>query len=105
MEAKDTVVTDAYLEDRRHEKSQQYGEEVELTAHDIASLQAEISFKAGQYEGKKEVVEWANEPCPHSDATIEILNDQDETIGERIFSKRDCEKCWQDKLKEWGIVK
>jgi hypothetical protein len=54
--------------------------------------------------GRREVVEWGNEPCPHEDSTVEILDDSGENaIGERPFAKRECYKCWQTKLKEWNL--
>jgi len=43
-------------------------------------------------EGRREVVEWGLETCPH------------DLFGEGTQCwKRVCDECWLDKIKEWGI--
>ena len=53
------------------------------------SYVAEISFKAGQTEGRREVVEWVE------------ANLQYPTRGEGLVLKRNMD--WQSKLKEWEL--
>jgi len=53
--------------------------------------QAEISFLLGKQEGMREVVEWADLFCPHGTRAAD-------------YSKaltRECEQCWEAKLREW----
>ena len=59
--------------------------------------------RAGLNAGRKEAMNWGDEPCPHELSSVEILDDNGDVIGERLFAKRECNKCWQGKLKEWGI--
>jgi len=50
------------------------------------------AHNAGEQKGRKEVVDWGEEPCPHGI-----------TKHTKHYKKRDCPDCWQAKLKEWGI--
>jgi len=47
-------------------------------------------------------VKWGEEPCPHTPSSVEILDDNGDVIGERLFEKRECDKCWQALIKETG---
>ena len=61
---------------------------------DIAKVQAEASFKAGQEAGRQEVVEslWWEDTCYQSGID-----------GSPIREIRMSESEWQAKLKDWGI--
>jgi len=43
-------------------------------------------------EGRKEVVEWGNEPCPH---WLSVKHNR--------RMKRDCHYCWEEQLKKLGL--
>jgi len=58
----------------------------------VAQAQHEKSFKAGIKQGKKEVVEWGEEICPHEVDTLPH------------FHKRECPKCWQALRREAGLT-
>ena len=53
----------------------------------LCKSQDEISFKAGI----KEVIDWGSEVCPGH------------AIYQYSLYRRQCSRCWQDKLKDWGI--
>jgi len=77
QEAKDTIMDDTEL----LKCAVRYEEGVGLihTPKAVATKQAEISFKTGKQEGRREVVEWINNNYP-----IGTLK-------------------WQTQLKDWGI--
>ncbi len=90
MEAKDTVMTKDQMEEVKYleiRDNPEYHDLRLLEKRDvedkvIATKQAEISFKAGQEAGRKEVVEWI------------------ESHGGSLDGYR---SEWQAKLKEWGL--
>ncbi len=86
LEAKDTVMTIAAINEVRLQKSKEgKAENVTGWCKIIAQGQAEISFKAGI----KEVVEFVN------DEVFPMLNMASIPVS---FKDR-----WNNKLKEWGI--
>jgi len=77
----------------------------ETLALNIAKAQAEISYKAGykhalegavieggyesvKKQGRKEVVEWGEQPCPHCVG----LEDVNNLLGRKV-AKRECDEC------------
>ena len=92
MEAKDTVMS--YVQAKKiilngHCSPETRLSDIAITGieQDFLNAQAEISFKAGQQEGMKEVVEFLNK---HRQGIT--------TYGVYIPDDE-----WEAKLKEWGI--
>ena len=52
-------------------------------------LDFQKGVKTGRELGRREVVEWGNGRCEHS--------------PKRFTRRHRCFKCWQGKLKEWGL--
>ena len=115
MKAKDTVMSDEVIEELVDGFWQQPEERrLDPSAHKgLLKTQAEISFKAGQKEGRKEmflagdsngylrgireVVEWVGKHATESIAVKDSDTSQEMNI--RAISENE----WQDELKEWGL--
>uniref|UniRef100_A0A6H2A485 Uncharacterized protein n=1 Tax=viral metagenome TaxID=1070528 RepID=A0A6H2A485_9ZZZZ len=55
-------------------------------------LAIEKAYQLGLQDGRKEVVEWGLETCPH------------DLFGEGThYFKRACDQCWLEKGMDWGI--
>ena len=68
-----------------------------------AEAQAEISFKAGKLEGRREVVEWMEGNCMLSVLDKGRFTYKDTgSITFNLGNLGDSEE-WQAKLKEWGL--
>lgn len=101
MEAKDTVMNPKELRAIRERvrilspelSADREGDIAQVTAEN----QAEITFPLGKQEGRKEVVEWSNEPCIlHGDSDARIRQG-------RVLRQGNCHECWQAFLKEKGL--
>lgn len=93
MEAKDIVMNDEQLMKLAQVPPEDYGAPPHwwLRANRrVAKAQAEISFKAGQQEGIREVVKW-----------FESLHACIHRTG--YWSGKECGDCWRAKLREWEI--
>ncbi len=60
--------------------------------YDQAKATWEAAEKAGIDKGRREVVEWGNEICMKHAHLVDAW-----------IKRRECDYCWQTKLKEWGI--
>lgn len=60
---------------------------------------------AGQQAGIREVAEWGDEVCHKHQPSIPVVVDGiKQTLESGTFKRRNCDRCWQTKLKELGIV-
>jgi len=62
----------------------------------IADAQLKKAAPIIAAQARKEVLNWAVEVCPHRHSDGDALDDY-------VATKRECARCWQDKLKEWGL--
>ena len=88
MEAKDTEMTADRLKLYHHKIITKEGK-AEWEISRLIADQAEITWD----KAIREVVEWGEEWCTHT------------TADDAPQFKRECDKCWQAKLKEWNIEK
>ena len=118
MEAKDTVMSIEQIARFDHRRTTWLSDgghfEGVCDLKGLAQEQAEISFKAGykeaiqaneylnedvlsasRQEGRREVVEYADELCPHGTLSADTS---------RAY-RRECEICWQAKRKEQEGIK
>jgi len=59
-------------------------------------LDFQKGVEEGRQLGRREVVEWGNGKCPHK--TVELADGSSVPV-----SCFECNKCLQNKLKEWGV--